>query len=59
MPSVVNGWSTAEAASFEAETYFKEAVRIREWADRGKVAGSAPPDLVSYRPLIEHSLCSR
>lgn len=46
--------SIAEVAFFEAETYFKEAVRIREWDDHGKVAGSAPPDLVSYRPLIEH-----
>jgi [1-hydroxy-2-(trimethylamino)ethyl]phosphonate dioxygenase len=46
--------STAEVASFEAETYFKEAVRIREWDDHGKVTGSATPDLVSYRSLIEN-----
>jgi gamma-butyrobetaine dioxygenase len=46
--------SAAEVAAFEAETYFKEAVRIREWDDSGKVAGSEVPDLVSYRTLIEH-----
>lgn len=46
--------SATEVAAFEAETYFKEAVRIREWDDQGKVAGSEPPDLMSYRTLIEH-----
>lgn len=46
--------SAAEVAAFEAETYFKQAIRIREWDDRGKVADSETPDLVSYRALIEH-----
>lgn len=46
--------SAAEVAAFEAETYFKEAVRIREWDDSGKVEDSPTPDLVSYRAMIEH-----
>jgi phosphonate degradation associated HDIG domain protein len=48
--------SAVEVTSFETETYFKEAVRIREWDDLGKVAGSEPPDLMSYRTMIEHCL---
>jgi [1-hydroxy-2-(trimethylamino)ethyl]phosphonate dioxygenase len=46
--------SAAEVAAFESEGFFKEAVRIREWDDHGKVAGSDTPDLVSYRAMIEH-----
>ena len=45
--------SAAEVASFEAESFFKDAIRIREWDDRGKVEGSDTPDLVSYRAMIE------
>ena len=46
--------SAAEVTSFETERFFKEAIRIREWDDRGKIAGSDTPDLVSYRTMIEH-----
>ena len=45
--------SAAEVAAFETESFFKDAIRIREWDDRGKVAGSDTPDLASYRALIE------
>jgi len=45
--------SAAEVAAFESERFFKEAIRIREWDDRGKVAGSDTPRLVSYRSMIE------
>ncbi len=43
----------AEVASFETEPCFREAVRVREWDDRGKIAGLSTPDLGSYRRLIE------
>jgi predicted HD phosphohydrolase len=28
-------------------------LRLREWDDRGKIAGLSTPDLRSYRELIE------
>ena len=46
--------SCAEIVSFEAEPFFKDAIRIREWDDQGKVTGSETPDLPSYRTMIEH-----
>jgi predicted HD phosphohydrolase len=41
-----------EAASFEAESFYREAVRVRRWDDAGKVAGLATPKLEDYRALI-------
>jgi phosphonate degradation associated HDIG domain protein len=43
----------AETAKFEAEPYFREAVQLRRWDDRAKVAGLSTPDLQHYAPLIE------
>ena len=43
----------AEADAFEAEPYFREAIRLRQWDDQSKIAGLRVPDLASYRPLIE------
>ena len=45
--------SDAEAGAFETEPYFREAVRLRRWDDRAKVADLQVPDLASYRLLIE------
>jgi predicted HD phosphohydrolase len=42
-----------EVARFEAEPFHKQAVRVRQWDDQGKVAGLKTPDLRHYRPLIE------
>jgi phosphonate degradation associated HDIG domain protein len=41
-----------EAARFEAESFYREAVRVRRWDDAGKVAGLATPQLETYRALI-------
>jgi predicted HD phosphohydrolase len=41
-----------EAARFEAESFYREAVRVRRWDDAGKVAGLATPKLEDYRALI-------
>ena len=43
----------AQAASFAAERYAGDAVRLREWDDQGKVAGLKTPALITYRTLIE------
>jgi [1-hydroxy-2-(trimethylamino)ethyl]phosphonate dioxygenase len=45
--------SAAEAATFENERYFREAVRVRRWDDRAKVADLPVPGLAAYRTLIE------
>jgi phosphonate degradation associated HDIG domain protein len=43
----------AEAAAFEKERYFREAVRVRRWDDRAKIADLPVPGLATYRSLIE------
>jgi len=45
--------SAAEVARFETERFHKEAVEVRQWDDRGKVAGLVTPALEDYRALIE------
>jgi [1-hydroxy-2-(trimethylamino)ethyl]phosphonate dioxygenase len=45
--------SAHEVAKFETERFCKEAVRVRQWDDRGKVAGLKTPGLSDYRSLIE------
>jgi phosphonate degradation associated HDIG domain protein len=45
--------SVAEAARFETERYHEEAVMVRQWDDRGKVAGLVTPRLEDFRALIE------
>jgi phosphonate degradation associated HDIG domain protein len=40
-------------ARFETERFYKEAVRVRQWDDQGKVAGLNTPELGDYRALIE------
>jgi phosphonate degradation associated HDIG domain protein len=41
-----------ETARFEAESFYREAVRVRRWDDAGKVAGLATHTLDDYRALI-------
>ena len=43
----------AEVAAFERERYRAEAVRLRRWDDRGKIAGFATCKIEDYRGLIE------
>jgi [1-hydroxy-2-(trimethylamino)ethyl]phosphonate dioxygenase len=42
-----------EVAEFETEPFYKDAVRVRQWDDQGKVAGLKTPGLDDYRALIE------
>lgn len=44
-----------EIAQFEGERFYKDAVRVRQWDDQGKVAGLKTPALGDYRALIEAS----
>jgi phosphonate degradation associated HDIG domain protein len=42
-----------EVAKFETEPFYKEAVRVRQWDDQGKVSGLLTPGVADYRDLIE------
>jgi phosphonate degradation associated HDIG domain protein len=42
-----------EVAKFETERFYKDAVRVRQWDDQGKVAGLRTPDVSDYCALIE------
>jgi predicted HD phosphohydrolase len=45
--------AAAEVAAFELESFFREAVRVRRWDDRAKIADLKTPALADYRTLIE------
>lgn len=45
--------SPREVAAFEMQPQHREAVQVRQWDDRGKVAGLATHSLPQYRELIE------
>jgi [1-hydroxy-2-(trimethylamino)ethyl]phosphonate dioxygenase len=45
--------SAGEAAAFEREPFFSDAVRVRRWDDRGKQAGLETARLTEYRTLLE------
>lgn len=45
--------SANEVARFEAEPFWREALRVRRWDDQGKVAGLKTLALRDYAPLIE------
>lgn len=40
--------TAAETRAFEREPHYREAVRVRHWDDRGKVAGLETPPLAAY-----------
>lgn len=45
--------SHEEVARFETEPYHRDAVKVRQWDDQGKVAGLTTPTLADYRDWIE------
>jgi predicted HD phosphohydrolase len=45
--------SEPEMARFEAERYWREALRLRHWDDQGKVAGLKTRSLEAHATLIE------
>jgi phosphonate degradation associated HDIG domain protein len=45
--------SVEEAALFQTEHFHREALRVRRWDDRGKIAGLKTPGVADYRTLIE------
>ena len=42
-----------EIAAFEGRRFFREAVRVRTWDDRGKIGSFRAPGLEQYLELIE------
>lgn len=48
--------SADEVRAFEAEPFFADAVTLRRFDDMGKHPDWRPPDLASYRPLLESLL---
>ena len=48
--------TAAETARFEEESYYRQAVRIRQWDDHGKVSGFVAPTLETYRALLESTV---
>jgi phosphonate degradation associated HDIG domain protein len=45
--------SATEIARFQEQPHYKDALRVRIWDDRGKIAGLVTPQISDYRPLIE------
>lgn len=45
-----------ESRKFEAEPLYTDAVTLRRFDDAGKIADWYPPQLASYRPLLESLL---
>ncbi len=45
--------SGAEIAAFRLEPFHRDAVELRHFDDRGKIAGLPTPDFAYYRGLIE------
>ena len=45
--------NAGEVAHFEQQPFHREAVCVRRWDDRGKIAGLGTPGLAAYRAMIE------
>ena len=45
-------YSQAEAAAFAARPYAADAVRLRQWDDRAKVAGGATPGWAHFEAIL-------
>lgn len=48
--------SPKEVQDFEANPFAREAVRLRQWDEQGKIVGLKTPDLEHYRPMVEAAL---
>ncbi len=44
--------SAAEVAEFEANTHWRDAVRLRVWDEEAKIVGLEVPDFAAYRALL-------
>jgi len=42
-----------ERRAFEANPFYREAVRLRRWDDEAKIVGMDVPDFAHYRPRLE------
>ena len=48
--------SPAQAQTFEAETFFADAIRLRRWDEEAKIVGYTGPALAHFEPLVAASL---
>ncbi len=48
--------SPKEVEDFEANPFAREAVRLRQWDEQGKIVGLKTPDLEHYRSMVEAAL---
>jgi [1-hydroxy-2-(trimethylamino)ethyl]phosphonate dioxygenase len=48
-----------EIAQFETESFHRQAVRVRQWDDQGKIEGLKTPGVADYRSLIEEFAIAR
>ena len=48
--------SAEEVAAFEALPHYEDAVKVREWDDRAKVANLETPGIAHFRPMMEAAL---
>jgi gamma-butyrobetaine dioxygenase len=46
-------FTDAEARQFEALPHYRDAVMLRRWDDRAKIAGLAVPELGEYREMLD------
>ena len=51
--------SPDEVARFETEPYHRDAVKVRQWDDQGKVAGLTTPTLADYQEWIDELAAKR
>jgi phosphonate degradation associated HDIG domain protein len=51
--------SGSEIAAFERQRFYRDAVRVRRWDDRGKVAGLRTLSLDQHRDLVEAAAARR
>lgn len=51
--------SPDEVARFEMEPYHRDAVKVRQWDDQGKVAGLTTPALADYGEWLEELTAKR
>ena len=45
--------SDAQIAAFRLEAFHRDAIELRHWDDKGKIAGLRTPDFAYYQGLIE------
>ena len=48
--------SPQEAKAFEAERFFKDAVKLRRWDEEGKIVGFKAPPFAHFEKYVAENL---